>query len=615
MTTNSFTTYRKMERRPPPNREPDATYIYETEAGHAAYVQKKWGTGDDKVFSIQHFAGFGNADNGGTGWEIGFGPAGRLLYRLPQLIASSKDEYVWIPEGEKDADTLAKLGLVATTNPNGYEGWSDDFTEFFKGRRVVIVEDNDDASRHRTSVIRRSISKVAKSVQVVRFDDRPEKSDVTDFLESGGTVEELFARIGPTYRDDEIERDKNGKVFPSQRNIKLALGLLGVRLSRDEFQDRLLIEGLEGFGPALSDAALNRMRMQIDEKWHLTVSKEFFTDVVFDIAHQNSFHPVRDYLDALEWDGRPRLDSWLSSYAGAEDSAYVRAVGAIVLVAAVRRIREPGCKFDEMLILESPQGKDKSTALSILAKREDWFSDDLPLNADSQKVIERIAGRWIVEAAELKGMRKGEVEHMKSFLSRRIDRARMAYGRVPLEVPRQCVFIGTDNSGNYLRDMTGNRRFWPVLVDQFDLDALRRDVDQLWAEAAVREAADESIRLDKSLWNAAAAEQEERRVEDPFVDQLREAFDGMTGKVKAVDVWNVLAMPPGQRSQEHNARLGAAMKQLGWDRKQLRFGGNPEWAYVSGDGDRRIVVHRTDGRERAFYEDTLPIRAAETAPF
>jgi hypothetical protein len=256
MTIEAIRSYKRMAKRPPPNTEPDETYIYETEPGITAHVVKKWGTGDDKAFRIQHFVGFGNAEPGGDGWEDGFGPSGRLLYRLPQLRTASKEEAVWIPEGEKDSDTLAALGLIATTNPNGYEGWSDEFAEFFKDRKVVIVEDNDEASRHRTSVIRRSIGKVAKSIQVVRFDDMAPKADATDFIEAGGTLDDLIARIGPAYRPDEIERDKNGKVIASQRNIKLALGLLGVRLSRDEFQDRLLIEGLEGFGPALSDVTL-----------------------------------------------------------------------------------------------------------------------------------------------------------------------------------------------------------------------------------------------------------------------------------------------------------------------------------------------------------------------
>ena len=160
----------------------------------------------------------------------------------------------------------------------------------------------------------------------------------------------------------------------------------------------------------------------------------------------------------------------------------------LTLIAAVRRVRTPGCKFDELLVLESPQGLLKSSALRVLSVEESWFSDDLPLNSDGKRAIESLAGRWIVEAAELNGLRRSDIEHLKSFLSRQVDRARMSYDRLVTAAPRQCVFIGTTNSTTYLRDGTGNRRFWPVRVGRFDIEALRRDRDQLWAEAAAREA-------------------------------------------------------------------------------------------------------------------------------
>ena len=169
-----------------------------------------------------------------------------------------------------------------------------------------------------------------------------------------------------------------------------------------------------------------------------------------------------EYLDRLTWDGVSRLDKWLSTYAGVESTEYTDAIGALMLIAAVRRIRHPGCKFDEMPVLESDQGKEKSTALRIMAVNDDWFSDDVPLNDDGKRVIEALRGRWFVEAAELNGMRKGEVEHLKAFLSRSEDRARMSYDCLCTEVKRQCVIIGTTNSSEYLRDSTGNRRFWPV---------------------------------------------------------------------------------------------------------------------------------------------------------
>ena len=154
-----------------------------------------------------------------------------------------------------------------------------------------------------------------------------------------------------------------------------------------------------------------------------------------------------------------------------------------------------------MPVIENPvQGTFKSTALATMAVKEEWYSDDLPLNLEGKRVIESLRGRWIVEAAELSGMRRADIEHLKAFLSRQVDRARLAYGHIVSEVARQSLIVGTTNSTEYLRDQTGNRRFWPVRCKQFDIAALRRDRDQLWAEAAAREASGASIRMEQNLW-------------------------------------------------------------------------------------------------------------------
>jgi predicted P-loop ATPase len=264
----------------------------------------------------------------------------------------------------------------------------------------------------------------------------------------------------------------------------------------------------------------------------------------------------------------------------------------------VRRIRQPGCKFDEMLVLEQPmQGTDKSSALAILAVQDDWFTDDLPLNVESQKVIETLRGRWIVEAAELSGMKKADVEHLKAMLSRRIDRARMAYGRLPIEAPRQCIIVGTTNKLEYLRDTTGNRRYWPVQVQLFDLAALRRDRDQLWAEAAAREAKGESIRLRRELWPVAAQQQQQRLADDPFVAILDRYLGHLEGKIRAVDVWTLLDLRGAPLNQEAYIRTSEAMKRIGWKRPNkagiLRFDGKPEAAYVRGGSPHwKISVDR-----------------------
>ena len=391
--------------------------------------------------------------------------------------------------------------------------------------------------------------------------------------------------------DDTFECDKEGRPFStSQRNIRLAMRKLGIVVRHDRFAGRDRIDGLEGFGPPLDDAAANRLWLLTDERFKFRPSRDLFLTVLSDAARQNAFHPVAEYLAGLRWDGVPRIGRWLATYGGADDTTYARAVGELILVAAVRRVRQPGVKFDEMLVLESPQGTNKSTALKALAVRDDWFTDDLPLNAEAKRVIEALSGKWIVEAGELKGMRQGGANHLKGLLSRTHDKARMAYDRLEREVPRQCVIVGTTNDSRYLRDLTGNRRFWPVTVTGFDLDALRRDRDQLWAEAAAREAEGAPIRLDPALWGDAAAEQDARRVEDPFYESLHAALgEEMAGKLRAVDAWRIVGRVAGMRTQDDMERLGDAMRRLGFDRKQRRFGGNPEHCYVRGDGVARIV--------------------------
>jgi predicted P-loop ATPase len=220
-------------------------------------------------------------------------------------------------------------------------------------------------------------------------------------------------------------------------------------------------------------------------------------------------HPVRDYLEALAWDGTARLDTWAVAYLGAEDTPLHRSIAALWMVSAVARIMQPGCKADHMLILEGPQGIRKSTALKVLAS-EPWFTDELA-ELGSKDAAQQMRGIWIIEMAELDAIGHADVSRIKAFLSRTTDRYRPPYERYVVTVPRQCVFAGTVNPDTYLRDETGNRRFWPLRCGDIDLDGLRRDRDQLWAEAVTRYRAGAPWWIeDRALVAEASAAQEAR---------------------------------------------------------------------------------------------------------
>lgn len=381
--------------------------------------------------------------------------------------------------------------------------------------------------------------------------------------------------------DDEFERSEIGQIIKSERNIMLALRKSGIALSYDEFAMEYRIAGLDGYGPDLSKDAREELFLLIQREYRFKPTWEDFTMVVKSAARRNRYHPVKDYLDSLEWDGIERIEEWLIAHAGAPDTPFVRAVSRIVLIAACRRIRKPGCKFDEMLVLESPEGKDKSTGFAVMAS-EDWFSDDAPLNAHPREVIERIRGRWIVECADLSGMTRAEIEDLKAFLSRREDSAALKYDPETTKRKRCCIFVGTTNRTNYLISDTGNRRFWPVRIDAVNISTLAADRDQLWAEAAYWEAKGESIRLAPSLYAQARAEQEERRIVDPWRDSLDGALGDIEGKLSCEDAWKIIDKPSGQRTPHDNNRLGAAMRDLGWDRREVKIDGKKCWGYVRG---------------------------------
>jgi len=315
------------------------------------------------------------------------------------------------------------------------------------------------------------------------------------------------------------------------------------------------------------------------------IARETVRDAIASYAQDHAYHPVHDYLDALQWDGEDRLDGWLTTYLGVEQCAYSDGVGSLFLTSMVARILEPGCKVDHMLVLEGNQGELKSTACRVLAGQ--WFSDNLPDITTGKDVSQHLRGKWLIEVAEMHAMNKGEASLLKSFISRTTERYRPSYGRLEVIEPRQVVFIGTTNKDTYLRDETGGRRFWPVKCGSVDLEALETDRDQLFAQAVLRYRNGLPWWPTKEFERAHIQSEQEARYEgDAWETLVRQYLEGKTSVTSlqvAIHALKFEIEPPryvqGEPSPARGTpinrlgtaeqrRISAIMTTLGWKQKR-----------------------------------------------
>lgn len=319
-------------------------------------------------------------------------------------------------------------------------------------------------------------------------------------------------------------------------------------------------------------------------------AKEKIADALALIGARRSYHPVRDYLAGLRWDGVRRLDTWLSLYAGAEDTPLHGAFGRKVLCAGVRRAKRPGCKFDHVLVLQGRQDLGKSSLIGALCPDPAWFTDQAKVGADAKETIERTVGAWVVELAELDGLGRREANAVKSFVTTVSDRARPAYGRYTIDRPRQFILIGTTNETEFLSDLTGNRRWWPVLVTSCDVDGLAAVRDQLWAEAVQAEP-NENLWLDNETLKAAAAAATVAVIDHgPWFEVLAEKIPEGQIKITVLDAWGMVGIDGNginKISPALRANLRKAMTGLGFDleTKNLRRYGRQARAFLRGDAD------------------------------
>jgi predicted P-loop ATPase len=408
------------------------------------------------------------------------------------------------------------------------------------------------------------------------------------------------------WRQFHSSKNHGGKAATFENAIT-AIDQLGIECRYDIFHDRILVRGhqwqqLEVGDESLDHVAL-KVRCLIVDTYGFDPGPDNTRAAITKRALDNTFDPVLDYLNGLQWDGVPRLDKWLHTHLGAEDNKLNQAIGRKMLIAAVRRVRQPGCKFDYIPIMDnSKQGKGKSTVIQILAGEENFSDQDL-LALSVKEQQEQIQGVWLYELSDLSGLQKTDINKVKSFASRQVDRARPAYGRSRVDRKRRGIQIGTTNDLEYLQDMTGNRRFWPFTPGEIDVGAVRRDRDQLWAEAAAAEAAGEALIIPEELWGEIEERQASRMIPDPWEDLLGDgAGDGdiFWNMIKGVDYvqmadkngapqWRVksaalmskkLGFTPDRMNSGHSRRLGAVVRKLGWEGPDtMKFGAKSDKGY------------------------------------
>lgn len=429
---------------------------------------------------------------------------------------------------------------------------------------LVIYDSKFAYSHHATDPVCGRLLNAFDIVRLHRFgelDDRagldtpigklPSFKAMSDFALNDNNVKAVYAaerkmQAEMEFSDEDwqnhLELDKAGNIKNTLRNLTLIL-------QNDENLKSLvfnqLLDGMEIKGEVpwkhpskyWRDADDAQLISYVDTNYG-TFSARNYDIAVAKVTDDRSYHPIREFIEELpDWDGVKRVDSLLVDYLGAEDTPYTRAVTRKTLCAAIKRVLNPGCKFDTILVLNGPQGIGKSTLIAKLAG--EWFSDSLNLSDTKDKTAaEKLQGYWILEIGELAGLKKAEVETLRSFLSRQNDIYRASFGRRATPHLRQCVFFGTTNAeSGYLRDTTGNRRFWPVKTPgggtKHSWELTQYDIEQIWAEALVYVKGGEKLYLDATIDDLAKSEQRAAMESDEREGLVREYLDTLLP-----DNWN-----------------------------------------------------------------------------
>ncbi len=519
-----------------------------------------------------------------------------LRQAVTKLAACALLARYWPEKGQgRHSAMLALAGALARAN------WTEEEAQHFCSALYTSIPTHDrKAVKRVTSEVRDSFTRIQADKATTGIPTLAEylHKDVVraalEWLQAGEVLTGTVA-VAPELRT-KLLRNEDGGIRPLLENAALMLEQSepwNRTLSFDEFslcltyQERVLAD----------EDTIQITRWLQRHGCH--VSTKVAAEAVQVVARQRSFHPVRDYLNALAWDEKARLDTWLADYMGAENNDWARTIGPKWMISAVARIFQPGEKVDHTLLLKGPQGAQKSRALRSLVPKDLWFTDHISDLGNKDSRIE-LRGKWIIELAELDRVRKSEQQRVDAFLTAQKDSYRPPYGRYTIDVPRQCVFAATVNDETPLTNEYGGRRWWPVNCGHIDFVALEANRDQLWAEAIARYKKDEKWWLETEEQNKLAAAAQDDCYEpgvwdDPILSwirhpklrpdrQVKGCDDSLVSNTKRVLIDEILEhaihIDSERWTQAARLQVQRCLVHAKWKRKQIKIHKKPRWFYV-----------------------------------
>lgn len=414
---------------------------------------------------------------------------------------------------------------------------------------------------------------VKKEVVRCRREQADDYDEIEDRAIKKATADDWIESLTMIGKTDTVEStiDNAVIILNNDENLKDRLQLNLLSMWDEVVKPFMWDKGIVRYPRPSDDNDINQIRRYLEKCYGIKGDKLVVTAMAI-VSYDNGRHPLREHLDSLpEWDKVERLDELLIRLFGASDTPYTRAVTRKTFCAAVKRVYQPGTKFDHMLTLIGKGGNGKSTFLSKMGG--EWFTDNVKLTTDDKQNLAIMRGRWILEIAEMRGFGKVEAEFSKQFLSRTEDIYKRPYDRKEIVFPRQCVFIGTHNKSDFLHDETGNRRYWPVQTTTGKEGAAKvweyltpDTIAQIWAEAKERVAQGEPLYLDAEIEKYAEEVQSRHFESDAWEEDIL-TFISDKAEVTTKEVWELAVQGDRPISRMDQNRIAKIMRVAGWEQK------------------------------------------------